>query len=83
MTLPYSVFCVLVNCSLSCVIYNYIICVLVQPCYSQVCLHSYDLSSVVTNYHLYEKIGGLMSKLIHLKVRISTTLFYIRDLQEK
>jgi len=59
LTLPYSVFGVSVNYSLSCVIYNYIrLCVFVQPCYPQVCLHSNGLSSVVTNWHLYEKIEG-------------------------
>ena len=81
MTLPYSVFCVSVNYGLSCVIYNYIrLCVFVQPCYPQVCLHSTGLSSVVTNCHLCEKIGVLMSKLIHLKVRTSKTLLYKSDL---
>ena len=69
MTLPYSVFGVSVNYGLPCVIYNYIsLFVFVQPCYRQVCLHSNGISSVVTNCHLYEKIGGLMSKLIHLNL---------------
>jgi len=53
MILPYSVFCVSVNNGLSCIKYNYLrLCVLVQPCYPQVCFHSNGLSSVVTNCHI-------------------------------